>query len=71
MADNKDSKPADEPVAQCAVIDENGEEVPITDEMIQHALDEIKPQSIGWKTGMMEAITDDMLEEAEKQQQDS
>lgn len=66
MSDKKLAQSSAEPAAQGAIIDEHGREVPITDEMIQEALDDIKPQSIGWKTGMMEAITDDMLETAPK-----
>lgn len=63
MSDKKLSQTSAEPAAQGAIIDEHGREVPITDDMIQEALDDIKPQSIGWKTGMMEAITDDMLKD--------
>ncbi len=49
-----------------AIIDEKGNEVPITDDMIKDALTTIKPHSIGWKSGMMDIITDDMLENASK-----
>lgn len=62
MADNKTKSSTSKPPPQGAIINENGEEVPITDEMIQRALDDIKPKSIGWRTGMMGAITDEMLE---------
>ena len=68
MADKKSESSTTKSSPQGAIIDENGEEVPITDEMIQHALDDIKPQSIGWKTGMMGAITDEMLEQQKKEQ---
>ncbi len=44
-----------------AIIDENGNEVPITDEMIDKACMDAKPQSIGKHTGVMPVITDEML----------
>ena len=49
------------PKAGGAIIDDNGREIPITDEMINEALADVKPLSIGWKSGMMEVVTDDML----------
>ena len=63
MANGKKTNSADVAASQGAIIDENGREVPITEEMIQESFKKIKPKSIGWKTGMMEVITDDMLEE--------
>lgn len=62
MANGKDAKSMKEPANQGAIIDEHGREVPITEEMIQQAFSKIKPKSIGWKTGMMEIITDEMLD---------
>lgn len=66
MATVKDSSPDKKQGDQGAIIDEHGQEVPITEDMIQQAFDKIKPKSIGWKTGMMEVITDDMLENPDK-----
>lgn len=43
------------------VLNEKGEEIPITDEMVQQSLDEIKYQSMGVHTGINKIITDDML----------
>ncbi len=45
------------------LINEQGEEIPITDEMIDEAMKDIKLQSIGAHTGYTKAITDEMLEE--------
>ena len=66
MADGKQNQSKTSQASQGALIDEKGREVPITEEMIQQAFDKIKPKSIGWKTGMMEVITDDMLENRDK-----
>ncbi len=53
------------PVSQGHFINEHGEEVPITDEMVTNSMAEIKLQSIGAHTGFTKAITDDMLPGAE------
>ena len=47
---------------QAYVINEKGEEVPITDLMVEESMKEIKLQSIGAHTGFNKIITDDMLE---------
>ena len=47
------------------ILNENGEEVPITDEMVTNAMKDIKLQSIGAHTGFNKAITDDMLKDIE------
>lgn len=44
------------------VINEKGEEVEITEEMVKESMDEAKLQSIGAHTGYHKKITDDMLE---------
>lgn len=51
--------------AQGYILNEKGEEVPITDEMVTDAMKKIKLQSIGAHTGFTKAITDDMLKEYE------
>lgn len=43
------------------IINEKGEEVPITEEMVAKSMEEAKLQSIGTHTGYTKAITDDML----------
>lgn len=48
------------------VLNEKGEEVPITDDMVTDAMKDIKLQSIGAHTGFNKAITDDMLKEHAK-----
>jgi len=42
-------------------INEKGEEVPITEEMVAKSMEKVKLQSIGAHTGYTKAITDDML----------
>ena len=49
------------PVSQGHIINEKGEEIPITDEMVADSMADIKLQSIGAHTGFTKAITDDML----------
>lgn len=64
MADPK--KPVPTTPAQGFVLNERGEEVPITDEMVTDAMRKIKLQSIGAHTGFNKAITDEMLEDFKK-----
>ena len=45
------------------VINEKGEEVPITEEMMTESLRKIKLQSIGAHTGYTKAITPEMVAE--------
>ncbi len=47
--------------AQGCILNEKGEEIPITDKMVTEAMKDIKLQSIGAHTGFNKAITDDML----------
>lgn len=49
------------PNTQGYVLNEKGEEVPITDDMVINSMKEIKLQSIGAHTGFNKVITDDML----------
>lgn len=51
---------------QAYVINEKGEEVPITDLMVEESMKEVKLQSIGAHTGFNKVITDDMLENPEE-----
>lgn len=50
---------------QAYVINEKGEEVPITDLMVEESMKEVKLRSIGAHTGFNKVITDDMLENPE------
>lgn len=50
---------------QAYVINEKGEEVPITDLMVEESMKEVKLQSIGAHTGFNKMNTDDMLENPE------
>lgn len=43
------------------IINEHGEEVPITDDMVSESMTKIKLHSIGTHTGFTKAISDDML----------
>lgn len=49
--------------AQGYILNDKGEEVPITDDMVTDAMKKIKLQSIGAHTGFTKAITDEMIEE--------
>lgn len=62
--DNKDSNDKPEDNSQFAIINEQGEEIPITEEMIEESFASAKPNSIGKHTiPGMPIITDDMLED--------
>lgn len=52
-------KPTASPMGN--IINENGEEVPITDDMVSESMNKIKLHSIGAHTGFTKAISDDML----------
>lgn len=52
-------------VSECNVINEHGEESPITDEMVVESMSKIKLESIGAHTGFTKAITDQMIADAE------
>lgn len=53
--------------ANFAIIDSDGKEVPVTDDMIEEAILNAKPQSIGKHTiPEMPVITDEMLRKAGK-----
>ena len=52
-------------VFQGYVVNEEGEEVPITEEMMADSMARIKLKSIGAHTGYTKAITDDMVPEPE------
>lgn len=43
------------------VLNEKGEEVPITEEMVEQSMNEVKLQSMGVHTGYNKIITDEML----------
>lgn len=43
------------------VLNEKGEEVPITEEMVEQSMTEVKLQSMGVHTGYNKIITDEML----------
>lgn len=62
MATKKDASPSQVP-AQGYILNDQGEEIPITDEMVTDAMKKIKLQSIGAHTGFTKAITDEMIEE--------
>ncbi|GAB1256626.1 hypothetical protein NBRC116494_11280 [Aurantivibrio plasticivorans] len=51
-------------ISQAFVINDKGEEIPITDEMVQRSMRDAKLQSIGTHTGYHKVITDDMLEKS-------
>lgn len=64
MSQNKTSKhisKEDKAVFQGCIINEKGEEVPITQGMVEQSLEEAKLKSIGAHTGYTKIITDDML----------
>jgi hypothetical protein len=56
----------DKSVFQGYIINEKGEEVPITQGMVDESLKKAKLKSIGAHTGYTKAITDDMLPAKEK-----
>jgi hypothetical protein len=56
-----DEKMTKEPVSGF-IVNEKGEEIPITDEMVEQSLNEVKLQSMGVHTGINKIITDEMLE---------
>jgi len=49
------------PEYQGYLVNEKGEEIPITEEMMAESMRKIKLKSIGAHTGYTKAITDDML----------
>jgi hypothetical protein len=51
---------------QAHIVNEKGEEIPITDEMVAESMADVKLQSIGVHTGFTKIITDDMLPDPEK-----
>ena len=55
----KAEKKAREPFGY--IINDRGEEIPITEEMVAQSMADIKLQSIGTHTGYNKAISDDML----------
>ena len=63
-SDNK--TPQNQPPILSCVVNEKGEEVPITDEMVEQSLDEIKLQSMGVHTGINKIITDEMLSDSDQ-----
>ncbi|GAB1264918.1 hypothetical protein NBRC116493_21810 [Aurantivibrio infirmus] len=64
----KDSNSKDElsSVFQANIVNEKGEEVPITESMVEESMAEAKLQSIGTHTGYNKAITDEMLRKAQE-----
>ena len=64
--DNNTTKGPQSP-SQGFVLNEKGEEIPITDEMVTEAMKDIKLQSIGAHTGFTKAITDYMLPEKDRE----
>ena len=50
---------------QAYLVNEKGEEIPITEEMMADSMAKIKLKSIGTHTGYTPAITPDMLPETE------
>ena len=66
MAKDK-SPPADrriDPTFRAYLVNEKGEEVPITEDMMADSMAKIKLKSIGAHTGYQKAITNQMLSEA-------
>lgn len=59
----KKSKPSASSPPQGYILNEKGEEIPITEEMVTDAMKKIKLQSIGAHTGFNKAITDEMIKE--------
>ncbi|MEX1033443.1 MAG: PA1571 family protein [Cellvibrionaceae bacterium] len=59
----------DKPVFRGYVINEKGEEVPITDDMVAKSMAEAKLKSIGAHTGYTKAVTDEMLQEHDSKKQ--
>ncbi len=48
------------------VINEKGEEVPITEEMVAQSMSEVKLHSIGAHTGYHQVLTDEMIKKIMK-----
>lgn len=71
-SDNQRNTPEDPAISQLKEtyqaywVNEKGEEIPITEEMMAESMSKIKLKSIGTHTGYSKAITPDMLKEAEK-----
>ncbi|MGH1470759.1 MAG: hypothetical protein ACRBCS_06170 [Cellvibrionaceae bacterium] len=62
--DDKSSSKPSNPLG--FVLNEKGEEVPITEEMVKQSMEEAKLQSIGAHTGHHKIITDDMIKKENK-----
>lgn len=50
---------------QAFLVNEKGEEIPITEEMMADSMAKVKLESIGAHTGYSKAITPDMIADAE------
>lgn len=61
MTDENETKTSSP--AQGYILNDKGEEIPITDKMVNEAMRRIKLQSIGAHTGFTKAITDEMIED--------
>jgi len=59
MASGKNTQQQSNPLG--FVINEKGEEVPITEEMVTQSMSEVKLHSIGAHTGCHQVVTDEML----------
>lgn len=57
------TKPDNKPGNNGYLINEKGEEIPITEEMMAESMRKIKLKSIGAHTGYTKAVTDDMVPE--------
>ncbi len=68
QADPKKAQPSSEreTTYQAYLLNEKGEEIPITEEMMADSMSKIKLKSIGAHTGYSKAITPDMLQDTEK-----
>lgn len=53
---------------QAFIVNENGEEIPITDGMVEESMRKAKLKSIGAHTGYTKVITDEMIASRKKEQ---
>lgn len=67
MSKDINSKDDQSSVFQANIVNEKGEEVPITESMVNESMAEAKLKSIGTHTGYNKAITDEMLRKAQEE----
>jgi len=67
MSKDSNSKDDQSSVFQANIVNEKGEEVPITDSMVSESMEDAKLQSIGTHTGYNKVVTDEMLRKAQEE----